>query len=366
VALNVGWRPAAAALLLVFALGACRGEAAAPATTAPAAAPAAAPSGAAPPAAAPQPAQRTALRVGYSAVDASQAPLWVAHDAGIFTANGLDVELLFVESGSKALQTLIAGEVPVGFIAAAAIVSAVAGGAEVSILASMADRYPYKVMAVPSARQMTDLRGQRFGVSRFGSSSDLATRAALKLSGINDSDVQIIQIGGDVQRVTALQTGAIDAAVLNPPATTVVRKGGFNEVIDLSRLPDSDYQHTTAVATRGFIATQAGVVDLFVRSLVQEIRHGYADKEATKEAIKHYNGLEDTEGLDEAYLQYYAPDAMMLTRAPHVKPKSLATTIEEAATDRPEARRLRYEDLVDDRFVQALETNGFVRQTWGE
>jgi hypothetical protein len=49
-----------------------------------------------------------------------------------------------------------------------------------------------------------------------------------------------------------------------------------------------------------------------------------------------------------------------------VKPKSLATTIEEAATDRPEARRLRYEDLVDDRFVQALETNGFVRQTWGE
>jgi NitT/TauT family transport system substrate-binding protein len=304
--------------------------------------------------------------VGYSAVDASQAPLWVAQDAGIFAANGLDVDLLFVESGSKALQTLIAGEVPVGFIGAAAIVSAVAGGAEVAILASMADRYPYKVMSVPSARQMADLRGHRFGVSRFGSSSDLATRAALKLSGISDTDVQLIQIGGDVQRVTALQSGAIDAAVLNPPATTVVRRAGYNEVLDLSRLPDSDYQHTTAVATRAFVAAQPGVVERFVRSLVQAIRHGYADKESTKQAIKHYNELEDPEGLEEAYLQYYAPDAMMLTHAPHVKPKSLATTIEEAAADRPEARRLRYEDLVDDRFVQTLEDSGFVRQLFGQ
>jgi len=145
-----------------------------------------------------------------------------------------------------------------------------------------------------------------------------------------------------------------------------VRRAGFNEVLDLSRLPDSDYQHTTAVATRAFIAAQPTVLDRFVRSLVQAIRYGYTEKDGTKQAIKHYNELEDPEGLEEAYLQYYAPDAMMLTHAPHVKPKSLATTIEEAAADRPEARRLRYEDLVDDRFVQALEESGFVRQVFGE
>jgi NitT/TauT family transport system substrate-binding protein len=309
---------------------------------------------------------RVALRVGYSSVDASQTPLWVAQDAGIFASNGLDTELLFVESGSKALQTLVAGEVPVGLIGAAAVVSTVAGGAELAILASMADRYPYKLMGGPNAHQVADLRGQRLGVSRFGSSFDLATRAALKLSGLNDADVQLIQIGGDVQRVAALQSGAIDGAVLNPPATTVVRKAGFNELVDLSRLPDADYQHNTAVAPRSFIAAQPDVVQRFVRSLVQAIRYGYVEKDATKQAIKHYDELEDPEGLEEAYLQYYAADAMMLTHAPHVKPKSLATTIEEAAADRPEARQLRYEDLVDDRFVRALEDSGFVRQLYGE
>jgi NitT/TauT family transport system substrate-binding protein len=358
-------RPAAAALTLILALilGACRAATAPATSSAPAAAPPAAAS-AAP--AAEQPPPRVALRIGYSSVDASQTPLWVAQDAGILAANGIDAELLFVESGSKALQTLVAGEVPVGLIGAAAVVSAVAGGAEVAILASMADRYPYKLMSVPAARQTTDLRGQRLGVSRFGSSSDLATRAALKLSGLNENDVQLLQIGGDVQRVAALQSGAIDAAVLNPPATTVVRRAGFNELVDLSRLPDADYQHNTAVTSRAFIAAQPDVVQRFVRSLVEAIRYGYTEKEATKQAIKHYNELEDPEGLEEAYLQYFASDAMMLTHAPYVKPKSLATTIQEAAADRPEALRLRYEDLVDDRFVRALDESGFVRQLYGE
>src|SRR5215212_8256280 len=110
-------------------------------------------------------APRVALRVGYSSLDASQTPLWVAQDAGIFAANGLDTELLFVESGSKALQTLVAGEVPVGLIGAAAVVSAVAGGAEVAILASMADRYPYKLMGTSAVQRPADLRGQRLGIS---------------------------------------------------------------------------------------------------------------------------------------------------------------------------------------------------------
>jgi NitT/TauT family transport system substrate-binding protein len=305
--------------------------------------------------------------VGYSSVDASQTPLWVAQDAGLFAANGLDVDLLFVESGSKALQTLVAGEVPVGLIGAAAVVSAVAGGAELSILASMADRYPYKVMTAPSVQRPADLRGQRLGVSRFGSSSDLATRAALKLAGLNpETDAQIIQIGGDVQRVAALQSGAIDGAVLNPPGTTLVRKAGFNELMDLSRLADADYQHNTAVATRSFVAAQPDVVQRFVRSLVEAIHYGYVEKDATKRIMAHYNQLEDPDGLEEAYAQYYAPGAAMLTHAPYVKPKALATTIEEAAADRPEARQLRFEDLVDDRFVRALDESGFIRQLYGE
>jgi NitT/TauT family transport system substrate-binding protein len=361
-----------ASLLVAVAVVACAPSSAAPAanpatSSAPAAAPAAPAAPAGGPAVAPsaEAPPRVTVRTSYSSVDLSQIPLWVAHDAGFLAAQGLDVELIFVESGSKALQTLLAGEVPTGLIGAAAIVAAVAGGADVAILASMADRYPYKLMGAPAIQRPADLRGQRLGISRFGSSSDLATRAALKLSGLSDADVQILQIGGDVQRVAAMQSGAIDGAVLTPPATNVVRRAGFNEVVDLSRLADADYQHNTFVATRAFIGAQPDVVQRYVRALAQAIHYAWTDKEGTKQIVMRYNQLEDPEGLEEAYLQYFAPDAMMLTRVPTVKPRSLSVTIDEVATDRPDARRLRYEDLVDDRFVRALEDSGFVRQVYG-
>jgi hypothetical protein len=38
---------------------------------------------------------------------------------------------------------------PLGAIGAAAVIAAVAGGAELSIVASLADRYPYKLLAAP-------------------------------------------------------------------------------------------------------------------------------------------------------------------------------------------------------------------------
>jgi NitT/TauT family transport system substrate-binding protein len=309
---------------------------------------------------------REAVRISYSSVDASQIPLWVAQDAGFFEAQGLDAELLFVESGSKALQALLAGEAPLGAIGAAAVIAAVAGGAELSIVASLADRYPYKLLAAPAIQRPADLRGRRLGVSRFGSSSDMATRAALKLAGLSpDGDAQLLQVGGDVQRTAALQAGAIDAAVLNPPATTVARKAGFVELIDLSRLPDADYQHNTAVVSRSYAAARPDVVERYVRGLVQAIHYASREKDATMRIITHYNQLEDAEGLEEAYLQYYAPDATMVSRAPYPKPQALAVTIEEVAADRPDARRLRYEDLVDDRFVRALDASGFIGQLYG-
>jgi hypothetical protein len=101
------------------------------------------------------------------------------------------------------------------------------------------------------------------------------------------------------------------------------------------------------------------------RSRAQAIRSGYAEKDATRQGITPYNEVEAPEGLAEADLQYYAPDTMMRTHARDMKPKSLATTIE-AAADQSEARRLRYEDRVDDRFVRSLADSGSVRQLYGE
>jgi len=314
-----------------------------------------------------EPPRRDAVRVVYSSVDPSQTPLWVAHDMGLFSALGLDVELLFVESGTRALNTLLAGEAPLGTVGASSVIGAVGSGAELSMLAGLTDRFPYKLLVVPAVQQPADLRGRKLGISRFGSSSDVSTRIALKRFGLNpDTDVQIIQVGADPQRVAAMQMGSIDGAVLTPPGSTVVRKAGYHELLDLSRLPESDYAQNTAVATRAFIATQRQVVERFVRGLVEGMHFASTEPEATKRVIGHYNELSDPDAMDDAWRLYYGPGAELVTRAPYVKPRALAVAMEEVAVDRPEVLRLRTEDLVDDSFVRALEDSGFIRRLYGE
>jgi ABC-type nitrate/sulfonate/bicarbonate transport system substrate-binding protein len=39
------------------------------------------------------------------------APLWITQERGFFRKYGLDVQLVFIESGSTAVQSLISNEV---------------------------------------------------------------------------------------------------------------------------------------------------------------------------------------------------------------------------------------------------------------
>ena len=60
------------------------------------------------------------VTIVYGGISAGHAPLWVTHEAGLFRKHGLDVQIVFVEGGSSAVQTLIAGDVAFAQMAGAA------------------------------------------------------------------------------------------------------------------------------------------------------------------------------------------------------------------------------------------------------
>src|SRR5437867_8979231 len=53
------------------------------------------------------------LRVAYAAITAAFSIPWIAKEAGIFQRHGLDVELVYIASGSRAVQTLPGGSIDV-------------------------------------------------------------------------------------------------------------------------------------------------------------------------------------------------------------------------------------------------------------
>jgi ABC-type nitrate/sulfonate/bicarbonate transport system substrate-binding protein len=59
------------------------------------------------------------LRVGYNAITGSNSALWISKEAGFTAKNGLDVEFIYIESGSRITQAMVAGDLRLGIRAAA-------------------------------------------------------------------------------------------------------------------------------------------------------------------------------------------------------------------------------------------------------
>ena len=83
------------------------------------------------------------MLVGYSSLSATQAVVWLAKEAGSFPRHGLDVELIYVGTGTKMTQAVVAGDIKIGQVGGAAPIAARLRGAEVKIIA-----VPYNTVAL--------------------------------------------------------------------------------------------------------------------------------------------------------------------------------------------------------------------------
>src|SRR6266545_3382290 len=72
-------------------------------------------------------AEPTKLLIAHGAISNNVAPLWIAKEQGIFRKYGIDAELVFIIAG-RAMQAMLAGQVPVGTVGATHVVNANTGG----------------------------------------------------------------------------------------------------------------------------------------------------------------------------------------------------------------------------------------------
>jgi NitT/TauT family transport system substrate-binding protein len=99
------------------------------------------------------------LRVAYAAVTAAFSIPWIAKEAGIFQRHGLDVELVYIAAGSRAVQTLVGGSIDVAAIGGPAGVDAKLAGADTIYVAIPVNRV-IVFTAAPQIQRVEDLRGK--------------------------------------------------------------------------------------------------------------------------------------------------------------------------------------------------------------
>ena len=151
------------------------------------------------------------LVAAYSSLSATQATLWLAKEAGAFQRHGLDVELIYISTGTKMVQALVGGDIRISQVGGAAPLAARLRGAEIKIIAVAFNTLALSMITQTDIRAITDLKGKRLGISRFGSNTDFGTRYLLKKHNIADRDVTFLQFGeAQALREFEFEKGPVD------------------------------------------------------------------------------------------------------------------------------------------------------------
>jgi NitT/TauT family transport system substrate-binding protein len=349
---------AALVVLLVTACGPTSGGSAPakPAASAPAAsvpaAPAAQNSAPAPVAALPK------VRAAWTSDTAAELPLQVAREAGLFEQYGLDVSADRLAGGSsKVMQVMLAGELDLAQIGGTAVVDAYLAGADPVYLAAHNPVLVMQMFAVPGVARVEDLRGKSLAVTRAGTISDFAGRYALTKAGLRaDADVGIIQTGGNTETLAAMQSNNVQAGMVSPPVDVPARKLGFTEIVDPASL-GVDFPHDGLAARRDFLVANPEAVQRFMRAYVAAIARIKQDKAFTKQVMAKYLETTDDEALESGYAAF---GEKFIARAPYPTAAQFQSIIDFVAERDPHARDLPLERMLDDRFVRALDQEGFI------
>ncbi len=304
-------------------------------------------------------AQLTRLNVGYSALSADQLPAWIAKDSGIFAQNGLDVQTIFFTGGSTAILALVSGDVPITQVAGPGMVSSVLAGSDAVYIASGVTSLNYVLMGKAGIKTAEQLKGGTIAISRFGSATDSIARFALRRINLTPGkDVTIVQVGSGPDRMNAILTGKVTAAVINPPSSFLAEKRGLAVVADVAKM-GLVFQHTGAVTTKKFIREQPDIVRRYVKSHVEAVHKMWTDKEATIKTLDRYMGR----GLDREILEKSRENVLteaMYPKKQYPSLEGLKTVLDELAERDPRAKSAKPEQFVDASFIRELDQSGFI------
>lgn len=301
-------------------------------------------------------AQGFKLKVNWTATSGAMSPLWVAMEKGHFARNGLDVEFTHITSSSKAIQTMIAGDIVFTTMDPQTVIQANSQGTDVRMVVAITNRFAFSLMVQPEITKPEDLKGKSIGITRYGSSTHTATLYLLREWGL-EKDVKLLQF----QEVPAILAGLvakqIQGGTVSPPTNSRARKQGFRELVNLG--VDGPEYPSVAVGTRkSFIDANGDVVRRFVRSYSEGLQTFKSSASVGMEVIKKYTRVEDPSILEDAYNQF----ARYISDVPYVSVKGMEAIIAELAEKDPKVRGAKPEEFMDMSFVRELENQGFYKK----
>src|SRR4029077_8514658 len=177
---------------------------------------------------------RAAEPVTLGTVGQASANLWpelIALDQGFFAAEGLQVDLVYVQSSAALVQQVAAGSLGIATQTGLADpLRAVGMGAAIAVVRIDVQAPPYDLVAKPGITNMKELKGKVISLGGPKDITRIYVERMLAPNGVYPGDFDMVFAGATTARASALLAGAVDAAILLPPFNFQAVAKGFKSL----------------------------------------------------------------------------------------------------------------------------------------
>lgn len=287
-----------------------------------------------------------------------EAAMYVAQDQGMFRRYGIDLTFVTVRNGPVGMAALASGESQLhSGSATAATLGSAAEGMDLVYVAGLINKLIGNIMATPKIKIPADLKGKPIAVTSASGGSWMFTTLALEYWGLDakKDGISFRILGDESVRSQALANETIAATHLGYAFSAPLIQKGFTNLGDLAKLP-IPFQSTGILTTRRFMASSPEVIENVLRGLTDSLAFiaQPENKPIVLKILMKRLRLQSVEQAQEGY------DIL-----PHIYEKKLYPRVDGVRNvirllgqTNEKIRKLKAEDLVDDRFVKKLEKEG--------
>jgi ABC-type nitrate/sulfonate/bicarbonate transport system substrate-binding protein len=294
-------------------------------------------------------------------------PFYVALGANYFADEGLDVEIVGLNSGTAMAAAIAGGGADVAPLAMTHAVTSGAQGGGLVATSALFNVYPNSVVltkdaiaksgitpGMPLDKKIKRLAGLTLGITAPGGASDIQIRKMLLARGLDpDKAVKLQPLGNQAAMLAAVQKKAVDGFVMSSPVDEIARQRGtgviaidpFAEPIpELAQVPYSVWG-----TSRATLQKRPAVIAASLRAITRAIKLAAENPEETLRVMRPQIKDVPPEAID-AVIEKYRHGAAL---TPVISPAQVEATVRWMNLGESKPISVRFEDAVDNSAAEA-------------
>jgi NitT/TauT family transport system substrate-binding protein len=302
------------------------------------------------------------LVIGYASTTPRLMPLWMARDQGFFAKYGIESEPVLLRSGATLVTGMASGDIQIGRTAGAAVLSAVAAGHEIKMLATFSSHNSYDVVVRPNIKKAEDLRGKKLAINSVGGGTWIGAMLWLEHFGIDPQRDQILlqSVGDQGVQSQALESGVVDVVFVDSVYSKLLKQKGMTILAESSELKQPLVSQSTIVP-RAFLQQYPEIAESYLKGEIEGIAFAVAPKNKPAVIKTLMRRLRvDATAAEEGYSDMLRG----VDRKPFASLEGMRNLQRLLRPRNPKIAALRVEDVVDNRIMRKLDESGFIDRTF--